>query len=51
MFSLDQRDVDDYYHFIRAWYDERAKEDNDILMAIGMQAQEERNGSSFITVI
>lgn len=33
------------------WYDERAKEDNDILMAIGMQAQEERNGSSFITVI
>lgn len=51
MFGLDQRDVDDYYHFIRAWYDERAKEDNDILMAIGMQAQEERNGSSFITVI
>jgi hypothetical protein len=51
MFGLYQRDVDDYYHFIRAWYNENAKEDNDILMAIGMQAQEVRNGSSFITVI
>lgn len=51
MFGLYQRDVDDYYHFIRAWYNENAKENNDILMAIGMQAQEVRNGSSFITVI
>lgn len=51
MFGLYQRDVDDYYHFIRAWYNENAKEDIDILRAIGMQSQEVRNGSSFITVI
>lgn len=51
MFGLYQRDVDDYYHFIKNWYNENVKEDNDVLMAIGMQAQEVRNRSSFITVI
>ncbi|MEG6585431.1 hypothetical protein [Dendrosporobacter sp. 1207_IL3150] len=49
MFGLDQRSVDDYYSFIKAWYFLRAKEDAFILKAIGIQSQEMKNGSSFLT--
>lgn len=51
MFGLFQKDVDDYYYFIREWYNEKAEEDEIILKAMGIQSQEVRNGSSFITVI
>lgn len=51
MFGLYQRDVDDYYQFIRSWYSENAEADDIILKSIGIQSQEIKNGSSLITLI
>lgn len=51
MFGLDQRDVDDYYNYIRAWYAKQAEEDETILKALGIQSQEMIYGTSFITEI
>ena len=50
-FGLDQRDIDDYYNFIREWYSRDVKEDDDILLGLGLQSQEIKYGNSFITLL
>jgi hypothetical protein len=51
MLGIDQRDVDDYYNYIRAWYNESAREDEIILQGIGIPIKEQKSGSSLVTTL
>ncbi len=49
--GIDQKEVDDYYHYIRAWYRQQAKHDDTILKASILQIAEENYGQALITTL
>ena len=49
--GIDQQEVDEYYHYIRAWYQRQAEQDEIILHGLGIQINEMKYNGSLITTI
>ena len=51
MLGIDQREIDEYYRYIKAWYQQQETEDEIIRHGLGIQVNEIKSNSSFITTI
>lgn len=51
MLGIDQREVDEYYRYIQAWYQRQAAQDEIILHGLGIQINEMKYNGSQITTI
>ena len=49
--SINQREVDEYYAYIRAWSERKAEQDATIFSAVGLQMTENKHGHSLITTL
>ena len=49
--GIDQREVDEYYHYVQAWYERQAAQDEIIMHGLGIQINETKYSESLITTI
>ena len=49
--GIDQREVDEYYRYVQAWYQQQAAQDEIILHGLGIQINEMKYNGSQITTI
>ena len=51
MLGIDQREVDEYYRYVQAWYQQQAEQDEIIERGLGIQINEMKYNGSQITTI
>ncbi len=51
MLGIDQREVDEYYRYVQAWYGRQAAQDEIIMHGLGIQINEMKYNGSLITTI
>ena len=51
MLGIDQREVDEYYRYVQAWYQQQAAQDEIILHGLGIPINEMKYNGSLITTI